>query len=236
MTLAMPYYENPQMLKLHLGYWKRYDPFIKRGLVVVLVDDGSQNNSANGVLEQCGLPDFELQLYRVKENIPWNFRGARNLALKKAPDGWVISVDIDHVIPSDSMMALWSLPLDPKCYYIPDRYNVTNGAAIRCKRHGDAYILTKSMFWRVGGFDEAYTGYYGAPHHFHHALDKKATRVDLDSVYLLHFSNEIEDASTRDFDRNHRLEDVPELKRRKEKQRKNYNSVEPLQFEWERVL
>jgi hypothetical protein len=64
----------------------------------VLVDDGSPEPAV--VAADCFL---NLTLVRVKENIPWNQHGVRNLGLKLAEGYWVIASDIDHLFPAEGL-------------------------------------------------------------------------------------------------------------------------------------
>lgn len=236
-TLAIPYYDNPKMLSHHFGYWQDYPKDIADKILVILIDDGSPKYPVKDVIKGHKLP-FEIKVYRIKQNIPWNFPGVRNLAFTVAPDGWVFSTDIDHIIPAESMKNLFSMILCTECYYVPARLwkgNLKKPEPM--KRHGDSFILTRDMYWEVGGYDEDFAGHYGgSPFVFRRGLDKTGHRIELDNVWFLFFDIEaIEDACVMEWDRQkYHMSKVKKLVRKANLAGK-YRPIHPLRFDWEQV-
>jgi len=213
------------MLREHIKYWWTWPKEIAEQVLVILVDDGSPRNPAKDVLAEFDLP-VKVQLYRIKENIPWNYTGSKNLGFHVAPEGWVFSIDMDHVVTAESMESLFNTTLDPKCYYRPARYAVFNGKRIR--PHGISFIITRELFWRAGGYDESYAGQRSkAAGVITKALRGVGKCVDLEkSVYLTYFIPSIvDDCRTRDWSR----EPAPKLKR-------GGSRKDRLRFNWERVI
>ena len=79
--MIYPYYENPKMLERQVENWNRYAGELRGALRIILVDDGSTKYPAEPIFKHCKMPK---KLYRVKEDIPWNQHGARNLGAKVA--------------------------------------------------------------------------------------------------------------------------------------------------------
>ena len=162
-TLVFTYYEAPNMLREQIKYWVKYPKEIADRVKIIIVDDGSPEKSAEGVfwffLSQ--IPDYlDISLYRIKENINQNTFGARNLAFTVAKEGWVWNFDIDHVVPADSLLNLLEEGLSPEVCYFPARRIMTSlTKSDPMWRHLDTFIITREMFWRVGGYNEASTGY-----------------------------------------------------------------------------
>ncbi len=241
-TLAMPYYENPNMLREHIKYWQQYPKEIAKQLWVIVVDDGSPRNPAKDVLEGVDL-SVSVRLYRIEENIPWNHGGARNLGFTKASDdGWVFSTDLDHVVPAESMQHLMSLKLSPECYYTPVRRRMVDlKTSKEYTGHIGTFIMTKRMFWKVGGFDEDFSGHYGGTSScFRRASDKKAERVELADVWTLFFPSEvIADSVTTDWGRKDSAYDArgdPDMIKKLKTSRRKYDPKNHLRFNWERVI
>lgn len=241
MTLVMPYYENPNMLREHIKYWQQYPQSVLEQLWVILVDDGSPRNPAEGVLRALDLP-VSIRLYRIEENIPWNHGGARNLGFTKAADGWIFSTDIDHVVPAESMQVLLSLTLSPECYYLPARYRMVDlNNSKEYHRHIGSFICTKELFWKVGGFDEDFSGHWGGTSScFCRALNAKSRYVELPGVRTLFFPSEvIADAMTTEWGRKGSVHDARNNAKLREKLKISANKYNPkncLRFNWERVI
>lgn len=243
-TITMPYYEAPDMLRTHLGYWRLYPKWVKESISVILVDDGSFTFPARSVLDQIGDIGFPIQLYRIKENIPWNHGGARNLAFTHAPEGWCVLTDIDHVLPLESMCSLLTLSLSENKVYVPSRY-LMKGALDweEIEPHSDSFILTREMFWEVGGYDEQFSGYWnGVSQLFRKNLYKAFSEaVVVDSIHFLLFLNDVvKDANVTEWGRAKSEYDIHNnqklLKKRNKLLKQDYKPKNHLQFDWERVL
>ena len=239
-TLAMPYYDNPKMLRHHLGYWRKYPKEIAERLLVIIIDDASPKYPARDVLKGCDLPDFEIRIYRVKQNIPWNFPGVRNLAFTVAADGWIFATDVDHVVPAESMIKLFAMNPDPECYYMPRRFRAadTEGRKLEKRKcHSDSYIMTRDMYWEAGGYDEDFSGHYGGSSFiFRRCLNKVGQCVELESIWLMFFDVDvIDDSQVLEWDhiKYHMSKDKKLL--RKKARAGLYKPVQPLRFDWERV-
>lgn len=193
-TLAITYYNAPMMLVEQMREWEKYKGLPVR---VLLIDDGSKDAPAEIILNNCGL-DF-VDLYKIEEDIYMNAVGARNLAFHIAED-WVIQLDIDHIMPVDSLERIINQFKIPDEYYIPNRKRATKlGTRPLLSRHSDSFVLHRDLFWSVGGYDEDLREYYysGACFLFRQALKRSsAEMVNLEDVYIHFFgSNVIEDAS-----------------------------------------
>jgi hypothetical protein len=241
-TIAIPYYEAPEMLRTQLRFWRGIVSNVVEFVNIVLIDDGSPNYPAKEVLENEQLPEIPISLYRIKENIPWNHAGARNLAFKSIKSGWVVSTDIDHVLPPESLYELLHVKLHPRDWYRPARYDYNRGNLAKTKVHTGTYIITREMFWEVGGFDERLIGYWNGPSYpFRRALMSKVKNVwQMDKVYMIRFNDtDVSDASVTQWGRNDSEYDIknsPEMLKLQRKLLSKYKPKKQLQFTWEQVL
>lgn len=237
-TITIPYYESPEMLKTHLNFWGEYPWPLAGHFRAVVVDDASPRFPAKDVMKK--LPLFPVELYRIKQNIPWNHAGARNLALLNIPKGWVIITDMDHVFPIQSARELVRRNLDPNVVYYPERYQATDSRTKeRIKPHIDSFIMTRDTFWKIGGFDESLAGYWNGPSMpFRKAVKRMCRTEELPGVYLLRYGgNMAPDASVSQWGREGTKWDISTDKEMKRKQRQAIRNYKPktIQFEWERV-
>ncbi|HEX5085922.1 MAG TPA: glycosyltransferase family A protein [Blastocatellia bacterium] len=152
-----PYYENPKFFQIQLDTWRSYPPTLRERIKVIVVDDGSPDSPAEYVLRGQEFP-YQLRLFRIEVDVRWNWSAARNIGMRHAEEGWVVMTDMDHVIERDVAMRLTAGQHDPEMIYRFSRRE-HNGKKIR--HHPNSMLMTREMFWLIGGYDEALAGYYG---------------------------------------------------------------------------
>jgi hypothetical protein len=230
-TIVMAYYENGTMLDRHMAEWAGYREEDKSFLKAIIVDDGSPSDPAKDHIKDVGFP---VELYRIGIDIPWNQNGARNLGMTHADD-WCLMTDIDHLLTGDMVYKIQIMPLDPDKYYLPARRRAVDG--LPYKRHPNSYIINRELFWKVGGYDESYAGYYGTDSTFRRHIARVGERVELDDIILTLYGREvIPDASTTQYgrkDSKYYISHNVALAVRKER---NPKPIPPLNFPWVRVI
>lgn len=238
LTVVYPYYCNGGMLERHLEEWASYAPDVKARMRAIVIDDGSPRDPA---LDHMSHPGFDVELYRIKQNLVWNVAGARNLGMHVAPEGWCLLTDIDHLLPAaDAERLVDFLLLEPvdhqrPLFYIPARA-WARGEPL--EPHTNTYILQRSLYWRIGGCDEDWTGWWGAGEPvFRKHIYSIAQRVDLPNICLRHYGrDDIADASTTEWGRKntpYHWSNNPALVEKFHG--KPYRPDHPLRFDWERV-
>lgn len=233
-SICMPFYRNGPMLRIHQRAWAGYPESIRKRLRVIIVDDGSPDLTA---LEHVDRDvDYALEIYRVLVNIPWHQNGARNLAMDRAPEGWCLVTDFDHVLEPDDARKLWALKKNGRCFYVPARRRAVDGKPYH--RHPNSYVLTRELFWETGGCDEDFCGTYGSDSTFRRAINALARRVEVvEPVLTLYGREVVPEASTVDWgrkDSEFHSSRFPALN--KKKFSGAYLASNPLRFPWERVL
>lgn len=229
-TLVYAYYENGKMLDRHLEEWMRYRH--KEKFSVIIVDDCSHRDPAKDHFQGIDI-GFPVSLYRITTDIPWNQNGARNLAMTFATD-WCLITDMDHLLSVKNAGRLIQQPLDKKHHYKPQR-RLDEGS--KHHQHPNTYVLHRDLYWDAGGYDEAFCGYYGSDSTFRRQLKKISTCIDFENIHTNLYSREvIPDASTTKFgrkDSKYHVSNSEELSRRR---REHTPPIEPLNFDWHRVL
>lgn len=242
-TLIMPYYENASMLALQYSEWAEKWPVEARErFKVILVDDGSQNAPAAAVARPEGLP--ALEIYRVTEDRPWHQHAARNLGAHVAPDGWLLMTDMDHVLTGKNAAALLKRlgRMNPNMIFTLRRVEADTGLPTlgrdgQPKPHPNSFVLTRELYWRIGGYDEDLCGIYGTDGNFRRRAFTTGRPDHLKKVALTRYWRDlVPDAST----------DAPRKEGRKPGDKKRAleakatrgeaGVIKVLQFPWERVL
>ena len=229
----MAYYENGKMLDRHIEEWAGYSTECKAKLNIILVDDGSPNDPALPHIKDIGIP---IQLYRIKKDIPWNQNGARNLAMTHAAIGWCLLTDMDHLLSGTQLERIYKANWNPKQVYRPLRIK-SNGTSY--KRHPNSYLMIRDTYWKTGGYDEAFAGYYGTDSTFRRRLKRVTQVIDSDAFYLvLYGRDDIQDASTSPdrYGRKGTKFYVSHNKELNQRKKLTPKPIRPLNFEWERLI
>jgi hypothetical protein len=158
------------MLARQLDEWHQYPEELK----IILVDDGSQKHPITEYPLNITACFPQVQIYRIKKDIPWNRGAARNLGTAMATTDWVMHVDIDHVLPAPCARELLDANLDFSTMYRFRRFRrgpadeTRNKDAIprektygEIKPHGDSYLVSRDRYWQAGGYNEAFAGCLG---------------------------------------------------------------------------
>lgn len=216
------------MLLKHLETWNSYARTVRNEMKLLIVDDGSPEPAGNlvaGFATDDGL-GFDLSLYRIQKDIPWNRGEARNLGTKMTTTPWVLHTDIDHLLPPGEAEALVAkvsaLPISG--WYRFRRYRV--GAADETRKkdklppeakfgeikpHIDSYLCTPKAYWKAGGYNLAFSGCLGGGSPFLAEMERANGEPPiLDAALHVYTRDKCEDASDFSLSR-----DTSEYKRRR---------------------
>lgn len=171
LTLIMPYYENPGMLREQLRHLTSMSEDVRAALHLIVVDDGSQYHPARLVCERSvGGYLGSASLYRIKVDVRWNWIACRNLAMHKAQTEWRLMTDIDHLVPEATLRDVMTSELNVKRAYKFRRQDLvyldTFTTKPSPKPHPNTWLMTGDVFDRVGGYDERFSGCYGSDGEF----------------------------------------------------------------------
>lgn len=172
-SICLPYYRNHGMLVEQCKRFRALPDMLKAYLELVVVDDGS------AILQpgETELPQyaqwaqheeigFPFSLYRINVNVRWNQDAARNIAAKVAKSEWLLLTDIDHIPPVETLEALVTRPHEDHRVYRFSRKTLDGTHKGRdvlsdYKPHPNTWFMTKAAYWKMGGYDERFAGWYG---------------------------------------------------------------------------
>jgi hypothetical protein len=239
-TFVYPYYNNAMMFMEQQRVWGSYPGGVRSRIEMIVTDDCSPRAPARLYVKEDR--NFRLRLYRIGMDIRWNWIAAKNLgAHHAAEDSWLLLTDIDHVVPWETAAALLSRldrgKLDRDRYYTFDRVDAPNLTPY--KIHPNTYFMHRSLFWRIGGYDEDLSGFYGTDGYYRALVNRVCRRKEfhLNGVNMIRYPREvISDASTTDYQRKAPVDSSPE--KREIMKRKLEFGLPPaaLTFPWERIL
>lgn len=228
-TFIFAYYENPTMLDLHCQWFSALPDALKRELQLIVVDDGSPRWPAQ--FQPVGFP---FEIYRMRKDVRWNQDACRNIGAKHARNPWLFLTDMDHLIPAPTVTALVEKEWDRSRAYKFSRKDYPTMAENR--PHPNTWFLTHKNYWRLGGYDERFSGYYGTDAEFRdRVIIQCGEPVYVPEIVLRVPREVIPDASTTTYVRKEPF-DGPTIRRIKQAR-----EVDPawkplnLTFEYDRV-
>lgn len=225
LTISINYYNQADFLAELVRQWAAFPRSLLDQVRFVLIDDGSVRSAADAIGAMP--PQLDLQVYRILPDIPYNFAGTINLAAAVASTPWILHHDLDHVLSPPLLERVLELAR-------PENRDVLYSFLIRFSsdrvvRASSAHLITLDWFWKLGGYDEDFSGGYGFDDtNFHWRARRVAGLRMVDTA--LEFMNDGRGASAieRDLRRNQ------ELLNAKEATREPAGQV--LRFPWRRVV
>lgn len=198
LTLILPFYENKGQLARQYKRLARMPKDIRENLALIVCDDGSPGRPAAPPKEDLGLRSFKL--FRVDVDVRWNWLTCRNIGAHHAETEWLLLTDIDHELPDETASRIIFQKLNPENVYRLSR--VTAPHMSHYKPHPNTWLMTKSMFDKIGGYDERYSGFYGSDGAFRDTVKEHAAEVVMLQEWLIRVPRElVPDASTTRYER-----------------------------------
>jgi len=202
LSIVFAYYENPQMLDFQWREIAAYPSSIQSELEVIVVDDGSPLFPAVEVPRPKGLP--AVSIFRIDQDTPWNQDAARNIGAHEARSPWLLLTDIDHVIPASSLCRIFEGNQITDSYYTLGRVKIHGQGPTH--PHPNSYLMTKKLYWDIGGHDEDYAGIYGKDFLFRKRALRRSNEVHLPDIVLARVGTAaVKDAGTTTITRENTL-------------------------------
>lgn len=137
-----------------LEHYAGYSPDLLDRIHFVIVDDGSPLSISPPEV------DLNLTWIRVNEDIRWNQGGARNVGVIYAKSDKLLLSDLDLMFPEETLRALVEAgPCGKSIFKFKEMDKATGELR---KGHPNTFFLSRARFLRFYGYDEEFTGNYGA--------------------------------------------------------------------------
>ena len=171
LTIYSPYYNQPELLKFNFDLYSSFKKELLDKAHFMIVDDGSQVKPAYDIAKEY-TKKLDISLYKIDVDIPWNMPEANNIAFKEIKTPWVLRTDMDHFLDEKQMLSAvlgaykQHAPIG-YLYFFGKRFvfkgeNAKDGKAYPINQlHENSYIIHKDDYWRIGGYNECYSGNYG---------------------------------------------------------------------------
>lgn len=257
-TMVVPYYRQPQMLRKQLETWNAYSKDVQYAIDFAVVDDCSPEPAeltirdyAYSNMGRLSDPGF-IRLYRIDKDVPWNRGMARNLGTHVATTPWVLHVDTDHVLPPESAARLveWMTDNDAigRRWYRFKRFRIgaadetrkkdradPNASFVEIHPHIDSYLCTREAFFKAGQYNEDFSGVLGGGSPFLKEMEKANGEPHvLEWPLHVYTRHSVPDSSEHTLSR-----DPAAFKKRKAeimKARGTLRGHDPLRLPWHKVF
>jgi len=228
-TICLSFFNQNDMLKFHIETWKNYSDEIKSKVKFSIVDDCSKTHIEDIISEEM-IKGIDIKIYRVHDDLICNIAGVRNLAAKECQTEWMIILDMDTVIPEESIKQIIELAeKNEKDVAYKFNRKVPNKPKHEKnnKPHPAVCLIRKSDYWKAGGCEEDLVGHYGSTDPSFWWKARKFINIKNESQIFLDYYTEGEADIIRDKSHNIAL-----IERKK---KDNLWSTDFIRFKWSNV-
>ncbi len=149
-TISLSYYNDGAFLKKQLEVFKQYYLFTK----IQIIDDGSKEDP---IEDHLHLIPQGISVFKIIEDIKWNIPGVRNLGSMITSTPWILHLDMDHIIPLESIKKIQLINYEKKKRFYSFNRKIGNFT----KFTAGTLLMSIDDFWNCGGYDEDFAGVYG---------------------------------------------------------------------------
>lgn len=173
LSIVHPFFNERARFDLQFENWLSWPEEIRRKVQIIIVDDCSPSPVHTWLTKSKlkRVSNLNLAIYRITTDLEYNTPGALNLAFTVAPSKFVLTMDSDCAFDVDNIQRLVDMtPVNDGLYKfnrtrIGSGENSINweGKESREDLKQTRYLpctmlMNQNLFWRLGGFDEDYTG------------------------------------------------------------------------------
>lgn len=234
-AFCLPYYMNQGMLDRQIQCIAALPRGLRDLMEMIVVDDGSPDKPKPAFRS----PGCPLRVFRIAKDVKWNQDAARNIAAFEAKSKWLLLTDIDHLVPHNTWQLLSEKKLNKDYVYkfalrkTLDRDGAKPSIS-EYKPHPNSWIMTRGMYWKIGGYDERFAGNYGTDGDFRDNVLRHSSIEQLQLPIWRVPRTTIADASTTTLQRKV-LEEGQEIRRIKN-ERETDPDWRPLSLQFEYSL
>jgi len=230
LTFILSFYNQQNVLKKHLAFWKTYPQEYKDRITFQIVDDCSKKSAIDVLKNEQDIGDLDIHLYRVKEDLFCNIAGVRNLGFQEMQTKWALLLDMDTLVDNEMVNQLFSLIKrnEERTVYKFNRKVPNNPRHVKNGQfHPAITLIRKDDYWSIGGCEEDLVGHYGCTDPiFWHRAKGKVNLVWCRNIYLT-YEPEGECVMVRDTRHNKQLFE--------RKKRDKSWSTDFIRFNWEKI-
>jgi len=155
LTYVITYYNQP-FIEKQLELWSSYPSDVLSQLEFVMVDDGSKTRPLAPIVRPYK-NKLSIKLFVITKDIYWNIPGAINLGMCMTNTPWAFHADVDNWVAAESMSEIMDAIENEE----NELYDFVVHIGERVANNTSSFLLTRDLFWKIGGYDEDFSGQYG---------------------------------------------------------------------------
>lgn len=200
LKIIYPYYMNGNMFIEQQKIWISFPDDILKNLHFIIIDDGSPKKPAIDYLIDSK-SKLKMDIYRVDTDIFWNLEGALNLGASFCHNEWMFMSDMDHALPLETLISIFNIKASPIEVFMFKRLRAKIGwnkisELESTNPHKGTFLIHWHQYWKVGGRNEDFCGYYSVGWAFRNKLRRYGKIRNLNLYVVGYLSDEIDDSAT----------------------------------------
>ena len=183
-TVILTYYGQIEKLNEHCKFFSSLPHDLKSRLHIMFINDGFNDQGAFEDIIQAYKPGFNVEGYKVTQDVGFNNHGCRNLGMLNSKTFWNFLIDIDCFVKEDTYRSILENELNPAEYYVfkvhfdhidnPEDYDLFDPKKLlKYVCHPNIWLISKPCFWSSGGYDVEFTGMRHGDKEFWMSIDKE---------------------------------------------------------------
>ena len=182
-NIIFTYYGQIDHLVNQCKFFSRQSSKFKTNFNVTFINDGYYDSGLFEDVIKSFEDQFNVEGYRVTEDIGFNSHGCRNLGMLRSNYHWNLMVDIDCYLTDTIIEGIINKELDNNKFYVfkvdveidkeKKKYDYYDPKEIlKTIAHPNIFLINKPCFWTSGGYDIEFTGMRHGDKEFFFALDR----------------------------------------------------------------
>jgi hypothetical protein len=155
--------------------------------------------------------------------------------MKHCDTEWALLADMDRLLPPDAAVAAVEMSKSRGEYYRPNQ--VWKDGPSLDRPHPNSFIIRVADYWKAGGYDEDFAGFYGTDGNFRKNLKPFVKDIYVTQPYFLCYEKAVKDSITNTLPRKEQGSyclSIPHL--RAKVAGPPYVAQNPLRFPWEQIV
>lgn len=159
LTIMFNHHREPNSLDFILNKWQKAGN--QQKIKILICDTGPEDDPID--LDIVRKYPMNIDIFRIDNYLPFNQPTGKNIMVDNCETEWIFMTDPDRFFTKESLDKIFEMELDPSvCYDFDDLWwDPETNTSLGISEHPNTFLITKSLFNQVGGYNEYFSGNYG---------------------------------------------------------------------------